>query len=549
MSDPQNLWYKDAIIYGIDVGLFQDGNGDGIGDFLGLIERLDYIEDLGVNCVWLMPFFRTPGRDNGYDVSDYYAIDPDVGDFGGLIEFITLANERGIRVILDLVLNHTSDEHPWFEKARNDPESEEHDFYVWSDEPAPSMPGKGPIFPGVEDSVWAKDEVSGKWYYHRFYSFQPDLNHTNQTLRGEIDRILRFWLKCGASGFRVDAASHMVEAKGRADAPLEAGHGVLRDIRSFVDTTAIGAMLIGEADENPDEIASFFGSDDELHALLNFLMTNYLFLALARKEAEPVRFALELLPKIPRDCHWINFLRNLDELDLERLSSEQREEVFAAFAPKEDMQIFGRGIRRRLAPMLDGDLKRLKLAYSLLFALPGSPAIIYGDELGMGDDLSLVGRDAVRTPMQWSDAKGAGFTQAKPVREPIGKGPFGYRKVNAAVQDLDSDSLLNWIRKLTRARRRCREIGSAAPQVVDSGHRAVVAIAYEHRRRTLLTLHNLAGGKARTEIDLASARSETGRIILSSKAEAVGNTVERTQAFELEPYGCRWAVFEGPVAA
>ncbi|RXZ65414.1 alpha-amylase family protein [Pelagerythrobacter rhizovicinus] len=549
MSDPRNIWYKDAIIYGVDVGLFQDSNGDGIGDFRGLIERLDYIEGLGVNCVWLMPFFRTPGRDNGYDVSDYYAIDPDIGDFGELIEFITCANQRGIRVVLDLVLNHTSDEHPWFEKARNDPESEEHDFYVWSDEPVPPVPGNGPIFPGVEDSVWAKDEVSGKWYYHRFYSFQPDLNHTNQTLREEIDRILRFWLTCGASGFRVDAASHMIEPKGPGDAPLEAGHEVLRQLRSFVDTTAVGAMLIGEADENPDEIASFFGDDDELHALLNFLMTNYLFLALARQEAEPVRFALELLPKIPRDCHWINFLRNHDELDLERLSREQREEVFAAFAPDEDMQIYGRGIRRRLAPMLGGDLKRLKLAYSLLFALPGSPAIIYGDEIGMGEDLSLPGRTAVRTPMQWSDAPGAGFTPAEPVRQPVGEGPFGFKKVNVALQDVDAGSLLNWIRDLSGLRRRCREIGSAAPQDLDTGHPAVVAIAYEHGRHTLLTLHNLADRKARAEIDLSSAPSGIGRVIFASQPEALGSAVERQQDFELEPYGCRWARFERPVGA
>lgn len=549
MSDPQNTWYKDAIIYGIDVGLFQDGNGDGIGDFRGLIEQLDYIEDLGVNCVWLMPFFRTPGRDNGYDVSDYYAIDPDIGDFGELIEFIMLANRRGIRVILDLVLNHTSNEHPWFEKARNDPESEEHDFYVWSDEPAPPLPGNGPIFPGVEDSVWAKDEVSGKWYYHRFYNFQPDLNLTNETLRGAIDRILRFWLKCGASGFRVDAASHMIEPKGRADAPVEAGHEVLRQMRSFVDTTAVGTMLVGEADESPDEIASFFGNDDELHALLNFLMTNYLFLALARKEAEPVRFALELLPKIPRDCHWINFLRNLDELDLERLSQEQREEVFQAFAPDEDMQIYGRGIRRRFAPMLGGDLSRMKLAYSLLFALPGSPAIVYGDEIGMGDDLSLPGRNPVRTPMQWSDAACGGFTRGKPARKPIGEGPFGFEKVNVAAQDLDPDSLLNWIRRLTRMRRRCREIGSAAPQVLDTGHPAVVAIAYEHGRRVLLTLHNLADRKAPAEIDLPSAPSEEGRIILSSGAAALGKAVERQSRVDLEAFACRWVAFERPVAA
>lgn len=540
MPDPKDLWYKNAIIYGVDVGLFQDADGDGVGDLEGLIDRLGYIESLGVNCIWLMPIVQTPGRDNGYDVSDYLALDPDVGDFGQLAEFVALAADRGIRVIFDLVLNHSSNEHPWFLKAREEPDSREHGFYIWADEPAPPLDGRGPIFPGEEDSVWAKDEVSGRWYYHRFYHFQPDLNHENGELRKEIERILRFWLQLGASGFRIDAASHMVEPKGRPGAEIEAGHAVLKELRAFADRTAVGTLLIGEADEGADSLGSFFGEGDELHALLNFLMNNYLFLALARGEAEPIRFALELLPKIPSTSHWINFLRNLDELDLERLSGEQRQEVFEAFAPDEDMRIFGRGIRRRIAPMLGNYQARLKMAYSLLFALPGSPVIIYGDEIGMGDDLSLKGRSAVRVPMQWSaDREYGGFSSATPVRKPVAKGEFGFPTVNVEQQDHDPQSLLNWIRQLARLRRRHRKVGGAAPQMIDTQNRNVVGIGYAADDEVLVTLHNLGKRKAELQVALPKAWATRGRVVHSSAANS-GESIDLAAPLQLEGYGALW---------
>lgn len=539
----EDLWYKNAIIYGVDVDTFQDGNGDGIGDFEGLVQRLDYLAELGVTLIWLLPAYPTPDRDNGYDIQNYYGIDPRFGTLDTFLNFLHRAGEHGIRVLMDLVVNHTSDEHPWFVAARHDASSRFRDYYVWTDIP-PAVPlEKGSIFPGQEKTVWTHDQVAGAYYYHRFYHFEPGLNLANPEVRGEICRIMDFWLSFGIAGFRVDAASHMVEPKGIPAAETDAPHQVLKELRRFVESRREGAVLLGEADVQPERIAEFFGEGDELNLLFNFLLNNYLFLGLARQEAEPIERALNLLPSIPHHGHWANFLRNLDEVDLERLTQEEREEVFAEFAPEPEMQIYGRGARRRLAPMLSGDRDRIRMAYSLLFSMPGSPVIVYGDEIGMGDDISLDSRNAVRTPMQWSAEESAGFSDASPERFPrpvITEGSFSASVLNVAAQREDPDSLLNWMKELIRVRRESPEIGWGSVKILATEEPAVFSHRFDWKAGSLVFVHNLSDHSHHLELHL-QLRSPTAPSVVFGNARMNG-TGNRGDAFsiELPRYGYLW---------
>ena len=378
------LWFKDAVVYALDVGTVLDGDGDGVGDFGGLTSRLDYLVDIGVNCLWLLPFYPSPNRDNGYDVTDYYRVNPRHGTLGDFVEFVRAAKARGLRLIVDLVVNHTSDQHPWFQAARADPESPYRDYYVWTKVPPPTE--EKTVFPTVEPSPWAYDEVAKAHYWHHFYWHQPDLKVANPAVQVEIRKIIEFWLALGVDGFRVDAAPYMVQPKGPTPG---AGHDLFRELRTYLSEQRRDAVFVAEADSAPAELAEFFGGDgrcDEMHLLFNFMLNKYLWLALARGQAEPLNRGLGLLPEVPSGGQWANFVRNLDELDLERLTEEERQEVYRAFGPEERMRVYGRGIRRRAAPML-GDARRLRLAYSLALTLPGTPVIPYGDEIGMGDDL------------------------------------------------------------------------------------------------------------------------------------------------------------------
>lgn len=535
-------WYRNAIMYGVDVKTFMDSNGDGIGDFPGLTSRLDYLRGLGISCIWVLPCYPSPWRDNGYDISDYYSIDPRLGTLGDFVEFLRQANQRGLQVILDLVVHHTSDQHPWFQQARGDPQSPFRDFYVWTEEPPPVPPHRGNIFPGEESSVWSYDRKARAYYHHRFYDFQPTLNHTNPAVRAEVERILGFWLQLGVAGFRVDAASHMIETKGGLEETRpEDPHGILRGYREFVTLRRGDAVLLGEADERPEAMGEFFGNGDELNILFNFLVDNYLFLALAREEAEPLATGLGALPTVPVQAQWANFLRNLDELDLERLSETQRADVYEAFGPEESMRIYDRGIRRRLAPMLENDRGRLELAFSLLFALPGSPVLVYGDEIGMGDDLSLQGRDAVRTVMQWSAAKNAGFSTAPEdalVRPAIRKGEFAYERVNVEEQQRDADSLLNWMERLCRVRRETPEIGQADWSIVETGERSVLALRYEMEENLVITVHNLS--RRPCTVDLQISDEPGAELVdLLGHRHRVG-PANGKHRLELEKYGYRW---------
>ncbi len=532
-----DLWYKNAVIYSLDLKTFMDSGDDGIGDFEGLMRRLDYLDALGVSAVWLAPFQPSPNRDNGYDVSDYYGVDPRHGSSGDFVEFMHQAGIRGIRVLIDLVVNHTSIEHRWFQRARILPDSRFRDWYVWSDE-RPDDWHQGMVFPGVEDSTWTWDEVAGAWYYHRFYHHQPDLNIDNPEVRSEIRRIMGFWLQLGVAGFRVDAVPFLIESM----LPGHVGElhfEYLYEMHRFLEWRRGDAVLLGEANVSPGEAGDYFGPRGEgLHLMFNFWVNQHLFYSLATGDAEPLVQALEDTREKPENTQWAHFLRNHDELDLGRLTEEQREAVFARFGPDPDMQLYHRGLRRRLAPML-GDRRHLELAYSLLFALPGTPVIRYGDEIGMGEDLSLTERESVRTPMQWSDEPHGGFTRGDtPVNPVVSGGEYGHERLNVAAQQRDPDSLLRWTQRMIRLRRECPEVGWGEWRVIPSGRRGVIVLRYTWRRTTVVTVHNLTPESCEIRIHTDHCDGDERLVDLIDHGEVVAT--EREHRIALEGYGFRW---------
>jgi trehalose synthase len=535
-----DLWWKNAVIYCMDVELFKDGNGDGTGDFPGLIDRVDYLAGLGVTCVWLMPFYPTPNRDNGYDIADFYGVDPRLGSLGDAVEFLRAARERGIRVIADLVVNHTSVDHPWFQAARADSDSPYRDFYVWADEPPEEGP-KDLVFPGQETSNWEFDERAGQFYLHRFYKSMPDLNIANPRVRDEIHKVIGFWLELGLSGFRVDAAPFVIEHTGIEGAAGDP-HEYLRDLRAFLARRRGDAILLAEANLPPADMRRFFGDEDgdEMHMLFNFLANQRLFLSLVRQQAAPLAETLGELPPIPEVNQWANFVKNHDELTLDKLSDAEREEVFAALAPEEDMRIFGRGIRRRVPPMLAGDRRRLELVYSLAFALPGTPVLLYGEELGMGDDLAVEGRASVRVAMQWDDGAGCGFSPTRPQVPVVEDGDFGCHRVNVADQRHDPGSLLNWMERLIRRRKETPELGWGAYRVLPAGDPAVLAVRCDWRGSAVLTVHNFADRPAKAELDL-----DGGELVELFADQPYPRPAAAGGAVPVDGYGYRWFRLRG----
>lgn len=499
----RDLWYKNAIIYSLDVETFMDGNGDGIGDFPGLLSRLDELAGLGVTCLWLLPFYPSPNRDNGYDITDYYSVDSRLGTLGDFVEFTSQAQEHGIRILIDLVVNHTSSEHPWFQQARQDRHSRYRDYYVWSEE-KPEDANTGMVFPGVVDTTWTYDEAAGAYYFHRFYPFQPELNIANPEVQEEIRKIMMFWLQLGVSGFRVDAAPFLIELKGidgGADDPFE----YLRDFRHVLSWRRGDAILLAEANVGMEEAIRYFGSGDKLQMLFHFILNQKIFLALVREDPQPIIEALNASLEIPNTAQWGIFLRNHDELSLDKLTDAERQEVFRVLGPEENMQIYNRGLRRRMAPMFDGDRQRLELAYSLMFSLPGTPILRYGQEIGMGEDLSLEERESVRTPMQWSAERNAGFSDADPdalIRPVIAKGPFSYKKVNFIDQQRDPDSLLNWMQKMIRARKTCPEFGFGTWQLMECSDPGVLLHRCEWDDGIVVAAHNFTDQQVAFKLDL-----------------------------------------------
>ncbi len=529
-------WYKNAVIYAVHVEAFMDANGDGVGDFQGLTRSLDYLAGLGVNCIWLLPFFPSPNRDHGYDISNYLNVDPRYGTLGHFVEFLDAAEERGIRVVIDLVLNHTSIDHPWFQEARKDRNSKYRKYYIWLDE-KPENPEEDVIFGHHQNGNWEYDEVAGQYFYHTFYQHQPDLNITNPEVRREIQYILHFWLKLGIAGFRMDAVPHMIKAKGNESFDGDPFQ-FLRDIRFFVEEQRKDSLLLAEVDTEPEEYQRYFGNSDQVQMLLNFYLNNHLFLALARKEAAPLKHALEKLPQTTVKEQMGVFIRNHDELDLERLSDKERADVFAAFAPDENMRIYGRGIRRRLAPMLNHNRQWMELVYSLMFTLPGTPVLRYGDEIGMGDDLALPERNSVRTAMQWSAERHAGFSASTSDEIPtpvLSTGDYGYAVVNVHRQMRDPLSFLNWIERVITARKSCLEFGYGEYEVIETGHAGVFAHVSRYKNGMAMAVHNLTDRPA-----TATLKPEYKNLMEYFSDREYEPIAEHTGQLTLGPFGYRW---------
>ena len=536
-----DLWYKNAIIYCLSVGTYLDADGDGIGDFAGLMLRLDYLNGLGVTAIWLMPFYPSPMRDEGYDITDYYAVDPSYGTLGDFVEFTHACKQRGIRVLIDLVVNHTSDQHPWFKEARRDPRSPYRDWYVWAAE-KPKNSDVDVSFPGVQKSTWSYVHQAKAYYCHRFYDFQPDLNTSNPRVQAEILKIMGFWLQLGVSGFRMDAVPFVIAKKGADQTEAVEQYDMLRGFREFLQWREGDAIILAEANVLPDTDLQYFGDDgDRMHMMFNFQVNQNLFYALAAADTRPLLKALEATQENPPTAQWGNFLRNHDELDLGRLSETQRQTVFTAFGPEPEMQLYGRGIRRRLAPMLNGDRRRLELAYSLLMTLPGTPVIRYGDEIGMGDDLTLPERNCARTPMQWSRERHGGFTKnGQPVLPVISGGRFGFEHVNAAQQRRDPNSMLNWTERIMRMRKEVPEIGWGQPSALSSGTPAVLVLRYDWRNNAVLFVHNLAAEPRDLHLVLetdAGGQSDLVNLLAENHSHADDAGVHHIL---LEPYGYRW---------
>jgi trehalose synthase len=539
-TETGDLWWKTAVIYCLDVKTFLDWNDDGIGDFEGLGERIDYLAELGITCLWLMPFYPAGGTDDGYDVVDYFGVDPKLGTLGDFVEIVRTARDRGIRVIVDLVVQHTSDRHPWFQAALTGRDSPFRDYYIWRSRP-PANASKQVAFPGAEDSVWELDRKSGEYFRHQFYKHQPDLNITNPRVREEIAKVLSFWLELGVAGFRVDAVPYLVTGAHRRT-PKETAelHEYLRSFHALLGRRG-DAILLGEADVAHDEQFAFFGGDDahELTMQFDFVAMQALYLSLARQDAHPLARALESRSPIRDYSQWANFVRNHDELTLDKLTEKQREEVFTAFGPDKRMQAFGRGLIRRLPPMLQGDPAHIKLVYSLLLTLPGTPVLYYGEEIGMGENLSAGGRAAVRTPMQWSaEQPNAGFSAAKRIIADVATGEYGPENVNVNDQRFSGDSLLSFFQNLLAIRRQSPEIGWSAVNIIAQADTAVLAHLSRWEHREMVSLHNLSAAIRTVTLELEATQRDCILLDLLRGDRIVVDG--RTLTVELEPYGYRW---------
>jgi maltose alpha-D-glucosyltransferase / alpha-amylase len=533
-----DLWWKNAVIYCADVATWADSDGDGTGDLAGLTRRLDYLSGLGITTLWLMPFYPSSLGDDGYDITDYYAVDPRFGTLGDFVEMIRTADNLGIRVLVDLVLSHTSSQHPWFQRARRDRGSRYRHYYRWSDtrQEQPSEVA----FPGEQKSTWTYDDMAGQWYMHRYFDFMPDLNITEPDVLDEMHKVLGFWLELGISGFRVDSLQFMIETIGTnaKDQPVT----YLRSLVEFLERRKGNAIFLGEANVSQQEQQRYFAVDggDGVQMLFDFRTCAAQWLAHARGSAAPLIDALNSRPTHPEQAQFANFCRHHDELNLGMLSDDERAEVFAAFAPEERHRLYGRGIRRRLASMLGHDQQRIRLALALTMALPGTPVLMYGDEIGMGEDLSLPGRIAVRNPMQWSPGHAGGFSTAGELYRPArADGPYGYRAVNVLDQRHDPDSLYSWVSRAIRVRRECPELGWGQWRTIEVSDPRVLAIETSWRGDRMLTLHNLSAETVTV--------SPTGGLTDLLRANRIcqvlgdpGPPYRPGQEITLSRYGFRW---------
>ncbi|MBD0370117.1 MAG: maltose alpha-D-glucosyltransferase [Pyrinomonadaceae bacterium] len=536
-DDP--LWYKDAVFYEVYVRGFYDSNGDGIGDFRGLTEKLDYLEWLGVDCLWLLPMYVSPLRDGGYDISDYYTILPEFGTIEDFKTFLDEAHARGIRVITDLVINHTSDQHPWFQEARSSPASPKRDWYVWSDT-AEKYTGARIIFLDTEHSNWTWDDQAQAFYWHRFFSHQPDLNYDNPEVHKAMLDVVDFWLEMGVDGFRVDAVPYLYEREGTNCENLKETHAFIKKLRAHVEKHFPNRLLLGEANQWPEDVVAYFGDDDEFQMNYHFPIMPRLFMALRQEDRHPMTEILEGTPDIPPNSQWGIFLRNHDELTLEMVTDEERDYLYNEYAKDRRMRL-NLGIRRRLAPLLDNSRRRMELLNGLLFSLPGSPFLYYGDEIGMGDNIYLGDRDGVRTPMQWTADRNAGFSRADFARLyfPVIMDPvYGYQSVNVEAQLRFDSSLLYWMQQVIRLRKDHKVFGRGSLEFVRPENRKIFAFTREYDGETVLCVFNLSRYPQPVELDLSKYAGRTPIVMVGETTFPV--IEDRPYQLALSGYGFYW---------
>jgi trehalose synthase len=549
LIDTSDLWWKNAVLYCADVETFLDLDGDGRGDLQGMLHRVDYLADLGVTCLWLMPFYPTAGQDDGYDITDFYGVDRSLGSAGDFVELVQTCHSRGIRVIIDFVMNHTSDRHPWWRDAVSSEDSAYRDWYVWRSSTPPDT-RKQVVFPDKEDAIWTQDAASGQWYLHNFYRTQPDLNLANPAVRQEVMRVMGFWLELGVDGFRIDAvpflfAEDQLPQRERRFPHFDP-HAFLRDLKAFAGRRNGAAMFLGEVNLPYADMAKFFGSgdSDELSMQFDFIGMQATYLALARGDVRPLVTALRDRPAIATGSQWANFLRNHDELTLDKLSTTERQEVFDAFGAEPDMQLFDRGLRRRLPPMLGGDERRIRMAYSLMFSLPGTPVLFYGEEIGMGENLDVPGRLAVRTPMQWQPGDHGGFSTGsrRALVRPLTEGPYGPEHVNVGHQRSDPESLWSYVRRLISRYRQSPEIGWSQVEVVDHPDHRVLVHVCRKDEWSLLAFHNFAGEPV--EVSVPVPGLARGTVLVDLLATGPAPRMEAGPrgrvSLTLPAYGCSW---------
>jgi maltose alpha-D-glucosyltransferase / alpha-amylase len=543
MPGTESLWYKDAVFYEVYVRGFYDASGDGDGDLLGLTSKLDYLQELGVDCLWLMPIYASPLKDDGYDISDFRLIHPTIGTVSDFEALTRAAHARGIRIIADLVVNHTSDQHAWFQEARRDRDSPKRNYYVWSDTDQ-VYKGTRIIFRDTETSNWTWDPLARQYYWHRFFSHQPDLNYDNPEVHREMLEIMAFWLDRGIDGFRVDAVPYLYEREGTNCENLPETHEFLKKMRSFVDEKYPGTLLLAEANQWPSDLLPYFGNGDEFHMAFNFPLMPRLFMAIRREDNRPIIEIMNQMPEIPLSCQWALFLRNHDELTLEMVTDEERDYMYTEYAKDPRMRI-NLGIRRRLAPLMDSGRHQMELMHSLLLTLPGSPVLYYGDEIGMGDNVHLGDRNGVRTPMQWSGDRNAGFSRADPsaLYQPVILDPiYNYQAVNVEAQLRSPTSQLNWLRRMIQVRREHKLFGRGSLEFVPCRNRRVVAYIRRLQDDIVLVVNNLSRFPQAVELDLSGYVGMTP-IELTGRA-AFPVVTEQPYRVTLGPYGFYWLDLE-----
>jgi len=538
-------WYKDAIIYELHVKAFADSNNDGIGDFKGLTSKLDYLKDLGITCIWLLPFYDSPLRDDGYDIGDYYKVHPNYGTVEDFKEFLDEAHKRGLKVLADLVINHTSDQNMWFQEARRSTDSPYRDYYVWSDTDDKFSDARI-IFTDTERSNWTWDPVAKQYFWHRFFSHQPDLNFDNPRVRQEILDVLKFWMDMGIDGFRADAVPYLFEREGTNCENLPETHEFLKEIRKFVDDHYENRVLLAEANQWPSDLLPYFGDGDEFQMSFNFPLMPRIFMAVRKEERKPIMDIINQLPNIPENCQWGIFLRNHDELTLEMVTDEERDYMYFEYATDARMKI-NVGIRRRLAPLLDNGRRRIELVNSLLFTLPGTPILYYGDEMGMGDNIYLGDRDGVRTPMQWSIDRNAGFSRADPARlySPVIVDPvYGYQAINVEAQERTPSSLLRWMKLMIATRKRYPVFGRGDITFLNPLNPKILGYIRQYDGQHVLVVNNLSRFAQPVEFDLSAYQGYTPvEIIGKTPFPTIG---ELPYFFTLGPHSFLWFELQPP---